>query len=381
MTLRTKITKTFFPAILLVLIGCYDPYNPKVIQNNVNYLVVNGFFNGDGTTGIALSRTLNLSTDAFASGESGATVQIVGKDGSTFPLAESASSAGYYTSSTIVPNLNQDYQLQITTNNGVKYASDFVPMRQTPPIDTMNWAYTDGKVNVTLNTHDPANSTHYYLWRFSETWSYHSAFYSYFIFQNGQIVPRPNGVDIYHCWKSDSSTVVLVASSELLSRDVISQFLLQSLPLNAEQLQDEYSILAKQYAITEDAYNYWSLLKKNTENLGTIFSPQPSQVYSNIHCVTDPTQPVLGYFSACTIQQKRIFISSRDLPPVTSVTGYEACKPDTLLIQNLSNFSGGELILEGDFKGLALIGYLIAQPGCVDCRLHNGTNIKPDYWP
>jgi hypothetical protein len=82
-----------------------------------------------------------------------------------------------------------------------------------------------------------------------------------------------------------------------------------------QQLSVLYSIFVRQYALTEDGYNFLSLMQSNTESLGTIFDPQPSQLKGNIQCLTNPNEPVVGYVSAGTVQQQRIFISRNQLPP------------------------------------------------------------------
>ena len=55
------------------------------------------------------------------------------------------------------------------------------------------------------------------------------------------------------------------------------------------------------------------MMKKNTESLGTIFDAQPSEIKGNIYSASDPAEPVIGYISATTIEEKRIFIEQADL--------------------------------------------------------------------
>ncbi|MEJ7664694.1 MAG: DUF4249 family protein [Hymenobacter sp.] len=49
-----------------------------------------------------------------------------------------------------------------------------------------------------------------------------------------------------------------------------------------------YSILVRQYALTPEEFAYWDKLRKNTENLGTLFDPLPSQLSGNVHRLTMP---------------------------------------------------------------------------------------------
>ena len=88
----------------------------------------------------------------------------------------------------------------------------------------------------------------------------------------------------------------------------------------------------------------------------------------------------MGYFGACSIKQKRIFIKREELPLTRHDTGYESCEPDTLKVDQIPYFSGGQLVVNAIFKGPVFIGYLLANPVCVDCQLRDGTLTKPDFW-
>jgi hypothetical protein len=92
----------------------------------------------------------------------------------------------------------------------------------------------------------------------------------------------------------------------------------------------EYSILVHQYALTGDAFTFWENLKNNTENLGSIFDAQPSEISGNIHNVNNPAQPAVGYVSVCTVQSKRIFIHNQQLPRWQTTYPYN-CQADSVL--------------------------------------------------
>jgi hypothetical protein len=83
---------------------------------------------------------------------------------------------------------------------------------------------------------------------------------------------------------------------------------LVSYPYEASQFRWVYTINVTQYALTKEAYEYWDNLKKNTEKIGSIFDPQPFADFGNIHCISDPDEPVIGFISACSTSQKRLYI-------------------------------------------------------------------------
>ncbi len=55
-------------------------------------------------------------------------------------------------------------------------------------------------------------------------------------------------------------------------------------------------------------------MKGNTENVGSIFGSQPNEITGNIHCVSNSSEPVIGYIGAGRSQHERIFISNSDMP-------------------------------------------------------------------
>jgi hypothetical protein len=133
------------------------------------------------------------------------------------------------------------------------------------------------------------------------------------------------------------------------------------------------------------AYEYWQQLRKNTEELGTIFDPLPFLPLSNIRCVTSPDKIALGYFNASETSQKRIFIlrSKIDFPGIVKpVTGYEDCE---LIIRFFGEDFGSNLPIQFEFRSAgggppAPVGFQVAAPRCVDCRLFGGSTITPVFW-
>jgi hypothetical protein len=100
-------------------------------------------------------------------------------------------------------------------------------------------------------------------------------------------------------------------------------------------------MLLKQYGLSSDAYTFWSQMKKNTEELGSIFDAQPSQINGNIHCTTNPVEPVFGYVSITNIQTKRIYINRTSLPVTIPfvTTALAACSTIDILYLPDNKFS------------------------------------------
>jgi hypothetical protein len=122
-------------------------------------------------------------------------------------------------------------------------------------------------------------------------------------------------------------------------------------------------------------------MKKNTEALGTIFDPQPSQLKGNVHSVSDPNEVVIGYINATTVQQSRIFISSTQLH-ARGFSIYAQCLQDT--VKNRSDSLALHIPPRWPhnaiFDGPVIVAYLVSDASCVDCRLRGGSNVKPSFW-
>jgi hypothetical protein len=141
-------------------------------------------------------------------------------------------------------------------------------------------------------------------------------------------------------------------------------------------------MLLRQRVLTREAYDYWAELQKTTESLGGLFDPQPGKVTGNIHSVNDAAEPVLGYFSGGSVQQKRFFIGLLDLPNnLKAYQGIGNCVQDTVLLEDLPEYSASFNELLGTAtKGPITIGYTYTSKSCADCRTQGGTTTKPEFW-
>ncbi|HVU58324.1 MAG TPA: DUF4249 domain-containing protein [Puia sp.] len=374
---------------LAVLFGrCKDKYDSPYKAPNTGYLVVEGYITGNGPTQFTLSRTVNLSGNGVIPPEKGALVQVEGTDNSIYPLTEVANGNGLYVANSMPLNAATKYRLRIKTGDGRIYLSDTVPYKVTPPIDSISWTYGPSYgLKIYANTHDPANATHYYQWVYDETWQYNAAEYAAYEYQKdqNQVVFRPDSEQIYTCWKEAPSTRLILGNSTKLTQDEIYLQLLDQIPANTQPLGILFSIIVTQYALTEDGYNFLTLMQKNTESLGSIFDAQPSALRGNIHSLSDPNEQVIGFVSAGTIEKQRIFISRYQVPDWRYYLGCDL--PDTIV--GLSPdalkhfyFEQSYIPLEAHYSfGGPQDGWTSNLPGCADCRLQGGTTKKPAFWP
>jgi Domain of unknown function (DUF4249) len=382
--MRRLLLYNTFPFILCttIYISCKKSYNPAATQVNYKFLVVDGVIVNsiDSPTAIRLSRTVRLTDSTTASSpETGATVSVEGKTGEHFLFTEAP--GGVYISVPLILNYSNQYRLKITTANGSQYQSDYVTVSQTPAIDSVTWQQQND-VTINVNTHDPANNTKYYRWDFVETWEYTSTYNRTIAESNGLIYYIDSTNQTYDCWSNDNSTDILLGSTVALSQNVISQEPIALIPQNSDKIGVRYSILVKQYGLTEDAFQYFQILKKNTENLGSIFDAQPTQLSGNIHSITNPSEIVIGFITASSVQEERIFINNNQLSSWVPVDNGQSCDLINIL-QNPTNYllySYPDTAYAPYYFTTSPTGINLVKRSCVDCTTRGGTTTKPSYW-
>ena len=345
---------------------------------------------------IALSRSLNLYDSVTDRPEINAAVSIQTSGGDTYSLMDSFGT-GIYQSLALNLDSTLQYRLNIVTSDGNKYQSDFVSVKQAPPIDSLTWELAgdpDPKTNkqffnIYVNSHDPNNATRYYRWDYEQTYKHLANLHTYLGVANGMIYPLPLGVSYYTCWSTVPSQNIVLGSSVTLNQDVISHIPVAHILQNDPKLDIGCSFLIKQYPLTEEGYNYWLTVQKNSQSLGGLFDLTPADIKGNLHCITHPDIPVFGYVSASTVQDKRIYISNKSLTGWQSngidpsnkyacITSSYPVDPLNELVFNYPDTAFGPWM----FATPDLVTYLVVAPkSCLDCRYQGGTNVQPSFWP
>ncbi len=385
--MKNRFGKYILFSLIIGTFTCRHPYNPPVIQNNVNYLVVEGVINAgkDAITSVTLSRSQNLSDSGIIVPEPNAQVSIVSQSGNSYALHYTEN--GVYSTDSLNLDFTTEYQLKITTSDGKSYASDFIPVKITPEIDSLTWEQKEDdltnkfNVNIFVNTHDPQNNTRYYRWDYVETWEHYPVLTGAYGLKDGMIFVKDESTQTDSCWTTAYSQNISIGTSIALNNDVINHVPVATVLQDDERISVKYSILVRQYAITAAAYQFRLNLQRNTQLTGTVFDPQPSQLIGNIHCVTDPNEPVIGYLSASTETEMRLFIDKHQ------VSDWNFNPPDALCqIRNIPRNPTNFLIWDypdtawGPYFFVTGDGINIIQRHCIECQYQGGTTERPAFW-
>ncbi len=339
-------------------------------------MVVEGvLIHGGDLTTIKLSRTANLSDTSYILPIVTASVVVVGENGSNQILSSLGN--GEYVSH-LALDLEENYYLSITTAEDKSYRSEAIRPLLTPAIDSLNWQVVRNNLEVYVNTHDFENNNQFYKWDFVETWEFNAAYYSQLELINGVLEYRIPENQIYTCWQNNSATSILLGSTAALSANIIYQKLITSVPFG-EKLSKKYSILVSQYTLTKEAYFYYENMKKNSEQLGSFYDAQPTEIKGNIYAVDSPEEPVIGYIYASNVSKKRIFIDNKEL----DYFHRDPACPEEDVVFSLGSEDDVELLFApGFYIPLSRDPFsptFYTTNYCGNCKTR-GSTVRPSFW-
>jgi hypothetical protein len=369
-----RIKVYLFFAVLLA--GCREQYELPLKESDVSLLVVEGTLNaGQGPTNILLTRTVKVNEDLAFKPVLNAKLIVEDKNNGSVALNEAGN--GNYTHVQLSLIIGQEYRLRIRTNENKEYLSDYVVVRQTPAIDSVSWKKENNGLTIYANTHDASNNTRYYKWDYEETWEIKTYFTAEYKWVGGSsIVPSPNFN--HRCWKYAKSNAITIGSTAQLQSDVVSDAPLLLIPSGSDKLSVRYSILLKQQTLTKEAYEYLKLMKKNTETMGSIFDPQPSELRGNIKCITKPDEGVIGYLTASGFSEKRIFVTAQEADwQYEQDCSYMRVINDP---DSINLWVPTYLPFDAERSRGTTIAYYMSLARCVDCTKRGGDLNKPGYW-
>ncbi len=372
--------------IISSLVACREPFEPEIDPVDQQVLVVEGYLDSDGTPSIlSLSFTSDIGAGATdVTPLLGADIFLENSFGTRFSLSEL--SDGKYLFEQDIEE-EEIYQLRIFLRNGNTYSSSELKPIITPDIIDVGFEKNEAGVEIFLTTQGDENADDF-LWTYDETWAFLPAITTQFEYDDltRDVVLRDPNNRIDLCFRSEPNSDLLLETSSRFEDQFVFRQAIAQIDQGDERLSERYSILISQKALSKEDSEFWEILKNNTDDLGSIFSPLPSLIGGNISLDQNPEVPVIGQVSLGKVRQRRLFIDNQDVTPWrVEVPEYEGCliSPDSILVaQYEAIFSSGvnipvrPIIPENGFEP---IGYFSGPVGCVDCTLR-GSNVPPTFW-
>jgi len=380
--------------IAILTPGCVTEFKANLPSNAEQILIVAGTIIEDSTVTFALSRSFSMDTTNIPSNifDIQATVTLIGSNGYESAPADYLGMGKY---SMNIGKLDDDvkYGVKIVCD-GDTYRSELSNPISTPEIDSVSWAQPEkyGTVSFFVSTHDDhSNEAGFFMWDYTETWEV-NAFYPTTIFFDPAantfytVFPAPN----YFCWRTGTPNKYMIGTTESLNENRIVNQQIYQYDVKDDRFSILYSVVIHQKAISKAAYDYYQNKIKLNEEMGGLFSPQPSEVDGNITCTTNASKKAMGYVDVVkNVTQKRIFVYR------SQVTRPVVDNPNCILMTNqdvlnkLADMKGtyADFYREG-FRPAGdpnpmnfSLPVTWAYADCTDCVLNGGSKTRPDYWP
>ncbi len=374
-----------FLLVAVFLVSCREPFTPENPSTFEDILVVEGYLDINGLESeLKLSRTGAIDDSGENPPELNATISVLSADGEVYPLTEQGE--GIYVFQHQLAQ-GQEYTLEILLSNGELYFSDPMSPVLTPEILEAGFVRDEEGVEVFVNTQGDENADDF-LWTFEETYVYRPRIRTVLIYDpdTQAVRTRTDEERIDLCFKSVRNPSLLLETSSRFEDQVVFRQTITEIPTGDERIAERYSILISQKAIDPEAVEFWEVLRKNSVDIGTIFSPLPSLISGNIYLASDRDKPVIGYVSLGTVQQTRVFIDLQDVSP----WGFNDPTFNDCFISNEfvrigtpafdSVFgNGGTIPAREQMEGTAVVGFYTTDRRCADCTLYADRQ-RPDFW-
>ena len=389
----------------MILLGymtasCIERYYPEGQTDISSRIVVEALINDqDSIQQVRLSKTSQLLNPNILP-LTGCMVTISDIKKNEFRFQESSGQPGIYEGiiDESVLQAGNKFRLHFSTLSGEEYESGYEELLPCPLVDSVYYELksvptTDPDVDLDglqfyIDFKAPENYGRYFRWQIDETWEYHSTFKIRFYWAAkpddpyvGQIYREKVLNDsLFCCYKTQPVDDIFILSTIHFVENSYPKYNLHFVDDHTQKLMHKYSLLIKQYSISEKEYYYWAGLQKNNQESGGLFDRQPELVKSNVINTRNSGEVVLGYFGVSSMKTKRIIISDiqglsfRDVP---------WCKARILNFIYLSGTTPKEwpIYLVWMWDPVKDEGaYGIAPKECFDCTLLGGTTEKPSYW-
>lgn len=367
---------------MFALQSCIEEFNAELPAEDTDILVVEGTIISDEVCQFYVSKSVALGQDYYGQDRINATLTIIGSDGLRLDVPR-YDNQSYKVK---VPKLdpNAEYIMEIEFR-GDTYQSD--PQKPFPsnPIEAVEYDQPDphGVVNVLVTTAVPKNpkETQYYRWTYEETWEVKADYRTTVMWDPNTQTAVPNTKEyLSRGWCSDTGRDIIASSSAYYENNQIVKYKLYDISRGNRRFQEMYSTLIKQRSVSKEEYEYENERRRLSQQMGGLFTPQPSVLPTNIHCKTSQKR-VIGYIGCSAgYATQRLFID----PSTISADVNRNCEA---YYSGDEGFPGDENLYK---SGYILFMYQMSPDGmietgwtsrsCIDVSVIGASAERPPYW-
>ena len=369
---------------LFILSGCIEEFEADIPEEDSSLLVVEGTICSGEMNTFILSRTQPVNSSYAPQVVVGAKVSVRGSDGSEYKAEESDGSYACW-----IESLNPDaeYSLHIETDGEVYESEPQKPLRTESIAEVHGVQDTpDSDIDILITPDAPFESGHanYYSWTYDETWEVQSD-YTTSVFYDIELmdaVIKPNQFP-WRGWKDAASSAIMVGGSANYEGQHIQNLKLYDIGHHLdERMYHRYTSLVHQRAITKAEYEYELARRQAGLEMGGLFTPQPSALPTNIHCLT-ANRHVIG-FVGCSMNtsEYRFFLDASDYAirlPVHDDTREWLTNPQSWLCRQM--VESGMFLCVWEISGTTgSLETAWATEQQLDVRYKGAYIEKPDFW-
>lgn len=313
-----KLRKSLYMVLCLMvgvctLSGCIEEYEAEISDEDTDLLVVEGAICSSQMNKFILSRTQTIKSSNSPRMVMGAVVSVRGSDGSEY-MTQAAN--GYYTCWVGELAPDAEYYLHIEADGEVYESEPQKPLRTEKIAEVMGVQNTpESNIDILVTPDVPfePDKANYYSWTYDETWEVH-ADYSTHMYFDKETMTRIYKANLFpECgWKDATGRTIMVGSSTSYEGQQIRRLKMYDLDRSNERVYYRYSGLIHQRAISKAEYEYELARRQAGSEMGGLFTPQPSALPTNIHCLTSQKH-VIGYVG-CSLNtsEYRFFLNADD---------------------------------------------------------------------
>ena len=368
----------------VTLSGCIEEFEADIPEEDSNLLVVEGTICSGEMNTFILSRTQPVNSSYTPQTVVGAKVSVRGSDGSEYRAEEAG---GYYACWIESLNPDAEYSLHIETDGEVYESEPQKPLRTENIAEVHGVQDTpDSDIDILITPDAPFESGHanYYSWTYDETWEVQSD-YTTSVFYDIELmdaVIKPNQFP-WRGWKDAASSAIMVGGSANYEGQHIQNLKLYDIGHHLdERMYHRYTSLVHQRAITKAEYEYELARRQAGLEMGGLFTPQPSALPTNIHCLT-ANRHVIG-FVGCSMNtsEYRFFLDASDYAirlPVHDDTREWLTNPEPWLCRQM--VEEGMFLCVWEISGTdGSLQTAWATEKQLDVRYKGAYIEKPDFW-
>ena len=310
------------------LVACVEPYDFG-FKLDLDIMTVDGFVTDQlGGTSVEIKMSRSRLGTSFEEPLTGCQADLKVSNGTVVALTETT--PGVYTPpANFAGQVGLNYQLRFLTKDNKTYESNPELMKTAPPIKNVSQRFErDGILNATgtlvvgsstdvlVDFDDPAGEKNYYTWRW-KLWERQQVCITCVggRLQNGNCVairvapsstpPTYDYECTNQCWEVLYNKEVPIFSDAVSDGKTTLGFRVARIPFysfSGALLEIE------QISLSQSAFQYYQILKDQSESTGTLTDAPPSPIVGNVINTTDANEKVIGYFTASAIKSVRVWL-------------------------------------------------------------------------